>query len=181
MVHEEEKLVTDKEKANCFAEKYKRVFSDEDNPNFDSSFKNEIEELMTNKEYKKSYTDKTVKFFSKMELDKVIKEISNKKSLDHEAICNQMIRNFSVNFKITLLQLFNHCLLYNIIPDEWKKATVSMIYKKGCQKTRDNYRPISITSCMAKVFEKLVLNRIKNHLRENHIIIKNQSGFRERR
>ncbi len=56
-----------------------------------------------------------------------------------------------------------------------------MIHKKGCKKTRDNYRPISITSCMAKVFEKLVLNRIKDHLKEHNIIVKNQSGFRERR
>ena len=92
-----------------------------------------------------------------------------------------MIRNVSLKFKLTLLKLFNHCLVNNTIPDEWKKATVSMIHKKGCKKTRDNYRPISITSCMAKVFEKLALNRIKDHLKENNIILKNQSGFRERR
>jgi len=50
-----------------------------------------------------------------------------------------------------------------------------MIFKKGCKKNRDNYRPISITSCLANVFEKLVQNRIKDHLKK-HIILQNQPG-----
>ena len=56
-----------------------------------------------------------------------------------------------------------------------------MIYKKGCKKSRDNYRPISVTSCVAKVFEKLILERIKKHLNDHNIIIDNQSGFRQNR
>jgi hypothetical protein len=164
MMHEGKKLVTDEDKANCFADKYKIVFSNEENPNFDSKFKRETEEFIKNRKYEELFTDKTIKFFYPAELDKVIGEISSKKSLDQEHVCNLMIKKFSEKFKITLLKLFNHCLVNNIIPDEWKKATISMIYKKGCKKLRDNYRPISITSCIAKVFEKLILNRIKSHL-----------------
>jgi len=116
------KLVKDEEKANCFAENYKGVFSNEENPNFDSCFKKEIEEYVINKKYERGYADKTVKIFTQMELNKVIKEISNKKSLDHEKICNLMIKNFSWKFKMTLLKLFNHCLLNNTIPDEWQQC-----------------------------------------------------------
>ena len=46
-----------------------------------------------------------------------------------------------------------------------------MIFKKGCKKNRDNYRPISITSCLANVFEKLVQNRIKDHLKKHTVQI----------
>jgi len=77
-----------------------------------------------------------------------------------------MAKNLSEKFKLNLLKMFNHCLATNTMPDEWKRATISMILKKGCKKTRDNYRPISITSCIAKFFEKLILNRIKIHLRK---------------
>ncbi len=181
MMHEGKKLVTNEDKANCFADKYKIIFSDEENPNYDSKFKRETEDFIMNRKYEELFTDKTIKFFYPAELDKVISEISSKKSLDQESVCNLMIKHFPERFKVILLKVFNHCLVNNIIPDEWKKATISMIYKKGCKKSRDNYRPISITSCIAKVFEKLVLNRIKLHLKENNIIIKNQSGFRENR
>ena len=120
MMHEGKKLVTNEDKANCFADKYKIVFSDEENPNYDSKFKRETEDFIMNRKYEELFTDKTIKFFYPAELDKVI----------------------------IILKLFNHCLVNNIIPDEWKKATISMIYKKGCKKSRDNYMPISITSCI---------------------------------
>lgn len=44
-----------------------------------------------------------------------------------------------------------------------------------------NYRPISLTSNIAKLGEKLISRRLKEFLKENKIIIKQQSGFREHR
>jgi hypothetical protein len=44
-----------------------------------------------------------------------------------------------------------------------------------------SYRPISLNSCLGKLLEKLVLNRIKKHLHKNKIILKQQSGFRTHR
>ena len=41
-----------------------------------------------------------------------------------------------------------------------------------------SYRPISFNSCLGKLLEKLVLNRIKKHLHKNNIILKQQSDFR---
>ena len=172
---------SDEDKANLFANKYKKVFSDTNNPEFDNNFKNTVEDFIQSKEYENMYSDKSIKFFSPKELDEVIKNIIDKKSLDSENICNAMIKNLSEDFKLKLLKLINHCLINNIIPDDWKKATISMIPKKGCPKSIDNYRPISITPCLAKIFEKLILERIKKHLKDNNIIIQNQSGFRQNR
>jgi hypothetical protein len=44
-----------------------------------------------------------------------------------------------------------------------------------------DYRPISLTSCLAKVAERLMLTKIKEFLDKNKIIIKQQSGFRQKR
>jgi hypothetical protein len=44
-----------------------------------------------------------------------------------------------------------------------------------------SYRPISMTSCIARLCEKTILTRIKNFLKTNKIIIKQQSGFRQHR
>jgi hypothetical protein len=57
-----------------------------------------------------------------------------------------------------------------------------MIGKKENEKSNPaNYRPISITSCMGKLCEKLVLVRLNAFLKQNKIIIDQQSGFRKHR
>ena len=44
-----------------------------------------------------------------------------------------------------------------------------------------SYRPISVTACMARLFERLILARLNDFLTKNRIIIKQQSGFRQHR
>ena len=50
----------------------------------------------------------------------------------------------------------------------------------NCANSSDqkDYRPISLTSCLAKITEKLIAIRLKSFLKQNKIIIKQQSGFR---
>ena len=57
-----------------------------------------------------------------------------------------------------------------------------MLLKNG-QSPQDlnSYRPISMTPCLARLFERLVLERLQQHLVNNNIIISNQSGFRKAR
>ena len=65
------------------------------------------------------------------------------------------------------------------IPNEWKFATMTMIPKKG-YKSKDpaDYRPISITSCLGKLAERLIRNRLYSILEDKKILVKQQSGFR---
>ena len=52
------------------------------------------------------------------------------------------------------------------------------IYKDGSKTECGTYRPISVISIVAKVFEKLVSNHLRSFVKENNIIIDEQSGFR---
>jgi hypothetical protein len=57
-----------------------------------------------------------------------------------------------------------------------------MIKKKDDDLTNiKNHRPISVTLCIARLFERIMLRRLQDHLRKNKILIKNQSGFRQGR
>ena len=78
----------------------------------------------------------------------------------------------------SLANIFNLSLQSGIFPDDWKLARITPIYKDGSKTECGNYRPISVISIVAKVFEKLVCNQLRSFMKENNIIIDEQSGFR---
>ena len=66
------------------------------------------------------------------------------------------------------------------MPSDWKSSVISMIPKKKANSPDPkDYRPISLTSNLAKVVEKMIAVKLKVFLKANNIIIKQQSGFRE--
>ena len=77
----------------------------------------------------------------------------------------------------------NHCLLFNkslherVFPDQWKIAYVIPLFKSGDKSLPSNYRPVSLLSCVSKLLEKIVFKNIFNHLHENKLLYKYQSGF----
>ena len=75
----------------------------------------------------------------------------------------------------------NECISKNIFPDIFKKAYVTPIYKKGDPLEAGNYRPISVTPTLAKIFERLLLQQMLEHVEKYKIIIKNQFGFLKRK
>ena len=60
----------------------------------------------------------------------------------------------------------------------WKLANVIPIFKKGDKQLTKNYRPISLLPICGKNFEKIIFNNLYGQLNSNHLITKNQSGFR---
>ena len=78
----------------------------------------------------------------------------------------------------SLTYIFNLSLETGIFPQDWKIAKVSPIFKKGDKTDIDNYRPISVISIIAKIFEKIIHNQFNNYLSKNKLLNKYQSGFR---
>ena len=119
---------------------------------------------------------------SKTEVNKTIKNLNNKRSSGLDGICNLVIKMIPENFKILLLKLFNITLIKAEIPKDWKLSEITMILKKNNELDNPkSYRPISQTSCIAKLCEKRILSRIQDLLKKCKIIIKQQSGFRNHR
>ena len=60
-------------------------------------------------------------------------------------------------------------------------ANISAIFKgKGDDQDPMNYRPISVTSCLGKILEKIIFKYLSNFAQEHNITTKFQSGFRSR-
>ncbi|KFV76362.1 RNA-directed DNA polymerase from mobile element jockey, partial [Struthio camelus australis] len=55
-------------------------------------------------------------------------------------------------------------------PEDWKKANVTPVFKKGKKEEPGNYRPVSLTSIPGKVMEQLVLDTIYRHMKDKKVI-----------
>ena len=90
--------------------------------------------------------------------------------------------NFPTSSLNTLLKIYNHIWQTNTFPAAWREAIVIPIPKPKKDKTNPlNYRPIALTSCLCKVMERMVNNRLAWFLEINNIISSSQNGFRHRR
>jgi hypothetical protein len=77
----------------------------------------------------------------------------------------------------SLGSIFNLSLQTGIYPDDWILAKVSPIFKDGVKTECGNYRPISVISIIAKLFEKLECNQLKTYMMNNNIITKKSVMF----
>jgi len=80
-----------------------------------------------------------------------------------------------------LYLLFRKSLDNGCVPEDWKCANVCPVFKKGSRNKVDNYRPISLTSQICKVFESVIRDQVVTHLEENKLILDSQHGFRKGR
>jgi len=63
------------------------------------------------------------------------------------------------------------------LPDLWKQANVTPLFKKGSRLKTSNYRPVSLTSIPCKLLERIIADQIMVHLVNNGILTKKQHGF----
>ena len=63
------------------------------------------------------------------------------------------------------------------VPEDWRKANVTPVFKKGKKEDPANYRPVSLTSVPGKVMEQLILYVISKQVEEKKVIRSSQHGF----
>ncbi|MEW8547738.1 MAG: reverse transcriptase family protein, partial [Candidatus Thiodiazotropha sp.] len=73
--------------------------------------------------------------------------------------------------------IFEKSIEENKIPDIWKSAYVTSIFKSGSKFKPENYRPISLTSVPGKILERLIRDELVNHMKANSFFSKSQHGF----
>ena len=80
-----------------------------------------------------------------------------------------------------LTYLINASFRMQYVPMIWKVAEVIMIHKPGkSQYDVESYRPISLLPVISKLYEKLLLKRLKPIIEEKNLIPAHQFGFREK-
>ena len=76
-----------------------------------------------------------------------------------------------------LLQIIFSSTIESELPEDWKEARVTALFKKGDKKKVENYRPVSLTSIACKVLESIIRDDIISHMTSNYLISDRQYGF----
>lgn len=98
--------------------------------------------------------------FTENEMNDAIKKLKLNKSVSSDLISNEMIRHTSAPFRKVILRLFNGCLTIGVYP--WNTSITSPLHKKGDKEDPDNYRAITLGSCLGKLFSSMLLDRLIN-------------------
>ena len=98
-------------------------------------------------------------------LKRVITNLDLSKAYGPDSIPVVVLKNCEPDISHILAEFFNMCLKESCFPDCWKVSSVVPVFKNvGERSTAKNYHPVSLFSVVSKVFEKLVNNRIVDHL-----------------
>ena len=64
-----------------------------------------------------------------------------------------------------------------VVPFEWKEANIIPLFKKGSRNKSENYRPVSLTSVICKLLERLIKDHMVDFLVKHKLLNSSQHGF----
>ena len=114
---------------------------------------------------------------STQDVEDVLKLLNVSKSSGSDLISPRLLKEGAPVLSTHLANLFNKSIETSAFPSQWKLANVIPVHKKGDRTDASNYRPISLLSCLGKVFEKCVFKHMYNFLNTYNKITPVQSGF----
>ena len=98
--------------------------------------------------------------FDHRSIRKLLSNINPNKAYGPDGIHGRILKHCAVGLAYPLSCIFKVSYNSGYIPREWKMANVVPIFKKGDKSVVDNYRPISLTCLVMKIFERIVKDKI---------------------
>ena len=109
---------------------------------------------------------------------KLMKNLDPSKAPGPDGISPKLLKELADDLSPALTLLFQSSLKTGIVPQDWRTANVTPVYKKGERYRPENYRPISLTSIPCKIMEHIVTSTVMTFAEENNIICNEQHRFR---
>lgn len=128
-----------------------------------------------------TFNNDKIKPFTVNELSNIIGKLDVKKAGGPDKIAPRLIKEIYKHHKHILLNMFNSCLENNYFPTVWKNANLIFIRKDTVDnsQTINSFRPICLLNTLGKIFERLVLSRLKFEIADRHALQEHQHGFLE--
>ena len=159
-----------KKMADLLQEQYSSVFSDPK-----SSKKRSPRIDITHQEILDDIT------FTEEDIKKAIDEIGTYSACGENDIPAIVLKNCKEELSYPIWKIWRESLDTGEIPSQFKFQLITPVHKKGSKALPSNYRPISLTSHLIKIFERVLRTKLVAYLERNKILCKNQHGFRKGR
>ena len=152
----------------------------DDHHDHDDEIQDDVEDIIQNVinsgiENKESPMDEE---FSVEEIEKQLKGIRLKTASGPDEIPASFLRHAPPSMVAYVAEVFNASWEHGVFPTQWKLAKAFTIFKKGDRSDPSAYRVISITSTIARVFERVVKCRMTEYLENAGFFAPEQAGFR---
>lgn len=112
------------------------------------------------------------------EIIDTINNLKTNKSPGGDGVTPLILKRLRTYIAAPLAKLVNLSFSVGLFPDSLKRAVVTVLHKGGERSNMTNYRPISLTSTIAKLFEKLISSRMFKYIEKNGLLSERQYGFR---
>jgi len=111
-----------------------------------------------------------------------INKLAPNKAAGPDRLHARLILHLGPKMRVHITNLFNASWNNAQVPQSWRTADIRPVLKKGKDPSKIvSHRPISLTSCLGKVLERVITNRLVYHLEANNILAPEQAGFRSSR
>ncbi|KFP31241.1 RNA-directed DNA polymerase from mobile element jockey, partial [Colius striatus] len=104
------------------------------------------------------------------EVKDLLAKLNAHKSMDPDGMQPRVLRELADVIAKPLSIIFEQSWRTGKVPEDWRKANVTPVFKKGRKGDPRKYRPVRLTSIPGKVMEQLILNVITEHMKDKMVI-----------
>ena len=115
--------------------------------------------------------------FSSKEISDKIMSLKSHSAPGPDGITVRILQDQCTSLSEALCIVFNKSMHSGVVPEDWRRANITPIFKKGSKSDTGNYRPISLTSIPCKIMESIIRDRTMTFLLNHKLIKGSQHGF----
>ena len=108
----------------------------------------------------------------------LLQNINPSKASGLDNILNRILKECAVRLTPIFTSIFQLSLDTGSLPDDWRNANISCIFKKADWHSAENYRPVSLTSVPCKLLEHIICRHMLKHLERHNVLTSLNHGFR---
>ena len=159
-----------KDIANLLQKQFLSVFSDPSNTDIPSA-------IFECPNAQHPFSDEMLEF-TNSDIVEAIEEIKPSAASGPDEIPVILLRNCKDAIATPIHLLWSHSMATGTVPSFYKFSHVFPLHKKESKALPENYRPISLTSHIIKIYERIIRKKLVTYLELNRFICDKQHGFR---